>query len=91
MKDAIINYMTIKEVPENYQLITDSQDIESIIEMIGFTNENISKYTTFEKISDIGLLFIDDYEGEIWKVLAHSQNISYLHYELELIFDRSKK
>lgn len=62
-------------LPEEYRhnLVTDSQDIQSILDHISRSGGK----------EEYGLLFVQNIEGEINSVYAHFQNVPYLHYQLE--------
>jgi len=82
--------MQINKVPEDWTLITDSQDIESLCKDIGASNTIIrNRVGGCDSIKDIGLLFVDLYEGEYTQVWAHYQNIPHLSYYLNpVLIDR---
>jgi len=75
--------MLIKDIPESFQLITNSQDIKSIIEDLDITDNWMYENTRIESTEDIGLLFVELIDGELNEVYAHFQSVPFLDYELE--------
>jgi hypothetical protein len=58
--------MLVKDIPERFELVTDSQDIDAIAE-----NEGID-------LDDYGCLFVEILEGEYGQVYGCSGSIPYL-------------
>jgi hypothetical protein len=68
--------MTVKDLEkrEELELITNSQDIESICKMIG-RKRNIN----------YGCLFVEVLSGEYGDIYACEHSVPYLHYEVKKI------
>ena len=50
--------MKIKSVPEDYTLITNSQDIQEYLKHVGFNDNNISEHTSFDSLMDCTFVII---------------------------------
>jgi len=71
---------------EDYQLVTNSQDIESIVDMLGISNDTVTFYTTLRSIGDIGSMFLKQYEGEVSEIWIHPQDIPMIKYYYERLY-----
>lgn len=59
--------MKVKDIPSSFELVTDSQEVESIKEMIGK-----------EKEIDIACLFVESDNGEFLNVWGIKRSVPYL-------------
>lgn len=71
---------------DDYQLVTNSDDIENTIDMLGISNDTVTLYTTLKCIGDIGSMFLLQYDGEISEIWVNSQNIPYNHFYYERLY-----
>ena len=71
-KDNMSTYKTISEIPPDYQLITDSQDIKAIAEGIGL--DDIDYY---------GCLFVTIQNGDYKSIYGCEHSVPMLQYKVD--------
>ena len=87
--------MQCKDFNDDYQFLDNSQDIESILEMVGLA----ARETVFNDIEVLnksdggwyevaGSLFVLQHDGEILEVYGHDQSVPCLFLDYELLFRR---